>query len=40
VAIGVLNARMQKVIISLLNILDTIEEEIKELDRIVKDEGK
>jgi transposase len=40
VAIGGLSARVQKVIISLLNILDTIEEEIKELDRIVKDAGK
>jgi transposase len=39
-AIAGLNPRVQKVIISLLNILDTIEEEIKELDRIVKDIGK
>lgn len=39
-AIANLNPRVQKVIKSLLNILDTIEEEIKELDQIVKDAGK
>lgn len=40
VAITGLNPKVQKVIISLLNILDTIEQEIKELDQIVKDAGK
>jgi len=39
-AIAALNPRVQKVIKSLLNILDTVEGEIKELDRIVKDVGK
>lgn len=39
-AIRSLNPRIQKVIISLLNILDAIEKEIKELDQIVKDAGK
>jgi transposase len=39
-AIVNLNPRVQKVIKSLLNILDTIEEEIKELDQLVKDTGK
>jgi transposase len=39
-AIANLNPRVQKVINSLLNILDTIEKEIKELDQIVKDAGK
>lgn len=39
-AIVNLNPRVQKVIKSLLNILDTIEEEIKELDQLVKDAGK
>jgi transposase len=35
-----LSPRVQKVMISLLNILDVIEEEIKELDQVVKDAGK
>lgn len=39
-AIVNLNPRVQKVIKSLLNILDRIEEEIKELDQLVKDTGK
>lgn len=39
-AITNLNPRIQKVIKSLLNILDTIEEEIKLLDQLVKDAGK
>jgi transposase len=39
-AIFKLNPRVKKVIKSLLNILDTIEEEIKELDELVKDIGK
>ena len=39
-AISALNPRVQKVIKSLLNILDTIETEIKELNQIVKDVGK
>jgi len=38
--IAVLKPRVQKVIKSLLNILDTFEEEIKELDQLVKDIGK
>lgn len=39
-AIRNLNPRVQQVIKSLLNILDTFEEEIKELDQLVKDIGK
>lgn len=39
-AIAGLRPKVQKVIISLLNILDVIEEEVKELDQIVKDAGK
>lgn len=39
-AIAGLAPRVQKVIISLLNILDTFEEEVKHLDQIVKDAGK
>jgi len=39
-AIANLNPRVQKVIKSLLNILDTHEKEIKELDQIVKEIGK
>lgn len=39
-AIAILNPRVQKVIKSLLNILDTFEKEIKELDQAVKDIGK
>jgi transposase len=39
-AIASLNPRVQKVIKSLLNILELIEEEIKELDQLVKDIGK
>ena len=39
-AITILNPRVQKVIKSLLNILDTFEKEIKELDQAVKDIGK
>lgn len=38
--ISVLNPRVQKVIKSLLNILELFEDEIKELDRLVKDIGK
>jgi transposase len=40
VAISTLNPRVQQVIKSLLNILDTLEEEIKELDQVVKEIGK
>lgn len=39
-AIASLNPRIQKVMKSLLNILDTFESEIKELDQVVKDIGK
>ena len=39
-AITILNSIVQKVIKSLLNILDAIEKEIKELNQIVKDIGK
>jgi len=39
-AIAELSPRIQKVIKSLLNILETIEQEIKELDQIVKEAGK
>lgn len=39
-AIAILTPRVQKVIKSLLNILDTFEKEIKELDQAVKDVGK
>lgn len=39
-AIAELRPRIQKVIKSLLNILETIEQEIKELDQIVKEAGK
>jgi len=39
-AIAPLGPRVQKVIKSLLNILDTFEKEIKELDQTVKDIGK
>jgi transposase len=39
-AITSLNPRVQKVIKSLLNILDVFEKEIKELDQLVKDVGK
>lgn len=39
-AIAVLNPMVQKVIKSLLNILDAMEEEIKELDQLVKEIGK
>jgi len=38
--IAILNPRVQKVIKSLLNILDAFEKEIKELDQAVKDVGK
>jgi transposase len=40
IAIAILTARVQQVIKSLLNILDTFEKEIKELDQAVKDIGK
>jgi transposase len=39
-AIAILTPRVQQVIKSLLNILDTFEKEIKELDQAVKDIGK
>jgi transposase len=39
-SIAHLNAMIQRVIGCLLNILDTLEQEIKELDRIVKDAAK
>lgn len=39
-AISILNPRVQKAIKSLLNILDTYEKEIKDLDQAVKDIGK
>lgn len=39
-AISILNPKVQKVIKSLLNILDVYEEEIKDLNRIVKEVGK
>lgn len=39
-AISTLKPKVQRVIKSLLNILDVIEEELKELDHIVKEQGK
>lgn len=39
-AIGALSAPVQKILLSLLNVLDVLEEELKQLDQAVEDMGK